>query len=192
MPSTTIWPTRLERSSDSRLGRRSSDSTCRRRSSWPTRAGHGNNSLQLNLLKRVSNGVQFNISYTYSRSMDTSSSDPGSTSGGGKPDVPNTGFVVQGNQRDLDANYARSDFDRPHRISGSFMWDLPGTGILDGFRVSGFVQLQSGLPYSIYAAEPEINSATVANGQYSSVRLGSGGCTDWDSDVPACAALSTS
>ena len=133
------------------------------------------NSLQLNLLKRMSNGVQFNLGYTFSRSMDTSSADPGSTSGGGKPDVPNTGFVVQGNQRDLDSNYARSDFDRPHRFSGSFVWDLPGTGVLDGFRVSGFVQLQSGLPYSIYAAEPEINSATIANGQYSSVRLGSGG-----------------
>ncbi len=133
------------------------------------------NSLQLNLLKRMSNGVQFNLGYTFSRSMDTSSADPGSTSGGGKPDVPNTGFVVQGNQRDLDSNYARSDFDRPHRFSGSFVWDLPGTGMLDGFRVSGFVQLQSGLPYSIYSAEPEINSATIANGQYSSVRLGSGG-----------------
>ena len=38
-------------------------------------------------------------------------------------------------------------------------------------RFSGFVQLQSGLPYSIFSAEPELQ--TVA--QYSSVRLGSGG-----------------
>ena len=41
---------------------------------------------------------------------------------------PNAGFVVQGNQRDLDANYALSDFDRPHRFSGSWVWDLPGQG----------------------------------------------------------------
>ena len=74
----------------------------------------------------MSGGMQFNVAYTYSRSMDTSSADPGSTAGGGKPDVPNAGFVVQGNQRDLDANYALSDFDRPHRFSGSFVWDLPG------------------------------------------------------------------
>ena len=74
--------------------------------------------------------------YTYSRSMDTSSSDPGSTAGGGKPDVPNTGFVVQGDQRNLDANYALSDFDRPHRFSGSFMWDLPA-GLLMGSACRG-------------------------------------------------------
>ncbi len=38
-------------------------------------------------------------------------------------------------QRNLDANYALSDFDRPHRFSGSFVWDLPGQGACDGFRV---------------------------------------------------------
>ena len=71
---------------------------------------------------------------TYSRSKDTSSADPGSTAGGGKPDVPNAGFVVQGDQRDLDANYALSDFDRPHRFSSSFICELPG--VARGFRVS--------------------------------------------------------
>ena len=40
----------------------------------------------------MSNGLQFNLSYTYSRSKDTSSADPGSTAGGGKPDVPNVGL----------------------------------------------------------------------------------------------------
>ena len=116
------------------------------------------NSVQFNLAKRMSDGIQFNVAYTYSRSKDTSSADPGSTAGGGKPDVPNAGFVVQGNQRDLDSNYALSDFDRPHRLSGSFVWEMPGEGLLHGFRLSGFVQLQSGLPYSIYAAEPELGN----------------------------------
>ncbi len=128
-------------------------------------------SAQFNLVKRMSRGLQFNMAYTYSRSKDTSSSDPGSTSGGGKPDVPNTGFVVQGDQRNLNANYALSDFDRPHRFSGSFVWMLPGRGVLGGLRLSGFVQMQSGLPYSIVAAEPEI--ATSA--QYTDLVRGSGG-----------------
>ena len=48
-----------------------------------------------------------------------------------------------------------SDFDRPHRFSGSFVYELPLGGIARGVRVSGFVQLQSGLPYSIFSAEPE-------------------------------------
>jgi hypothetical protein len=119
----------------------------------------------------MSNGVQYNISYSYSQSKDTSSADPGSTAGGGKPDVPNTGFVVQGDNRNLEANYAPSDFDRPHRFSGSFVLNLPGQGALSGFRLSGFVQLQSGLPYSIYSAEPEF--ATSA--QYGDLVRGSGG-----------------
>ena len=127
------------------------------------------NSVQVNLLKRMSSGLQFNVAYTYSKSKDTSSADPGSTAGSGKPDTPNAGFAVQGNQRDLDSNYALSDFDRPHRFSGSFIYELPGA--LRGFRVSGFVQLQSGLPYSIYAAEPEIQTAA----QYTNLVRGSGG-----------------
>ena len=128
-------------------------------------------SLQFNLVRRMSRGVQFHLAYTFSRSEDTSSVDPGSTAGGGKPDVPNAGFSVQGNQRDLEANYARSDFDRPHRFSGSWVWDLPGGGALGGFRFSGFVQMQSGLPYSIYAAEPELGNAS----QYNDLGRGSGG-----------------
>jgi hypothetical protein len=129
------------------------------------------NSVQLNLLKRMSNGVQYNLSYTFSRSMDTSSVDPGSTSGGGKPDVPNAGFVVQNDNRDVDSNYARSDFDRPHRFSGSFVWDIPGQGWADGFRVSGYVQMQSGLPYTIFSAEPEVSTAA----NYTDLTRGSGG-----------------
>jgi hypothetical protein len=127
------------------------------------------NSLQVNFLKRMSDGLQFNLAYTYSRSKDTSSADPGSTSGSGKPDTPNVGFAVQGDQRNIDANYALSDFDRPHRFSGSFVYDLPG--IARGFRFSGFVQIQSGLPYSIYAAEPELQTAA----QYTNLVRGSGG-----------------
>jgi hypothetical protein len=127
------------------------------------------NSLQVNFLRRMSAGLQFNLSYTYSRSKDTSSTDPGSTSGSGKPDLPNVGFAVQGNQRDLDSNYALSDFDRPHRFSGSFVYEMPG--VLRGFRLSGFVQVQSGLPYSIFSGEPEISSAS----HYNNLVRGSGG-----------------
>ena len=122
------------------------------------------NSLQVGLTKRMSDGLQFNLAYTYSRSKDTSSADPGSTAGGGKPDTPNTGFVVQGDNRNVDANYALSDFDRPHRFSGSWIWELPLRGVvLRDIRFSGFVQMQSGLPYSIYSVEPEL-------GQFVAVR----------------------
>ncbi|HYO92271.1 MAG TPA: carboxypeptidase-like regulatory domain-containing protein [Pyrinomonadaceae bacterium] len=132
-------------------------------------------SLQLNVQQRLSRGLQFNASYTLSRSIDTSSADPGSTAGGGRPDVPNTGFILQNDSRNIRSNRARSDFDRTHRFSLSFVYDIPTFGsnshLLRGFQLSGFAQIQSGTPFSIFSAEPEV--ANVA--QLSNTRLGSGG-----------------
>ncbi len=141
-------------------------------------------SLQINFLRRMSDGLQFNVSYTYSRSKDTSSADPGSTSGGGKPDVPNVGFAVQGNQRNLDANYALSDFDRPHRFSTSFIYELPAASAR-GFRFSGFVQVQSGLPYSILRGRAGNQTAAQYTNLWCAVPAG---CIAPRSAGPACVA----
>ena len=132
-------------------------------------------SAQFSLTKRLSQGLQFNAAYTFSKSIDNSSADPGSTAGGGKPDLPNVGFTAQGNAFDTNANRAVSDFDRPHRFSMSFVYDVPSFGskskLLTGWQVSGFGQAQSGVPYSIFSAE-----VTAANAsQYNNLRLGSGG-----------------
>ena len=132
-------------------------------------------SAQLSVTKRLSRGLQFNAAYTFSKSIDNASADPGSTAGGGKPDLPNVGFTAQGNAFDTNANKAVSDFDRPHRFSLSFVYDIPTFGhqsrFLSGWRVSGFGQTQSGLPYSIFATE--VTVASPAN--YTNLRLGSGG-----------------
>jgi hypothetical protein len=131
------------------------------------------NALQLGLTKRFSRGLQYNLAYTWSKSLDNNSSDPGSTAGGGKPDVPNTGFVVQGDQRNLANNRGVSDFDRTHRFSASFVYELPlgKARLLKGWQVSGFAQAQSGSPFSIFAAESEIGTAA----QYTNLLRGSGG-----------------
>jgi hypothetical protein len=132
-------------------------------------------SAQLSVTKRLSRGLQFNAAYTFSKSIDNASADPGSTAGGGKPDLPNVGFTAQGNAFDTNVNKAVSDFDRPHRFSLSFVYDIPSFGhnsrFFTGWRLSGFAQTQSGLPFSIFS--PEV---TVANpAQYANLRLGSGG-----------------
>ncbi|HLM61075.1 MAG TPA: hypothetical protein VK308_09740, partial [Pyrinomonadaceae bacterium] len=133
------------------------------------------NSAQFSLTKRFSNNLQFNMGYTFSKSIDNNSSDPGSTAGSGKPDVPNTGFVTQGNQRDLDNNRGLSDFDRTHRFSASFLYRLPNFGsnsqFLNGWEISSFVQLQSGTPFTVFASEPEISSVA----HYADLTRGSGG-----------------
>ena len=134
-------------------------------------------SAQLSLTKRLSRGLQFNAAYTFSKSIDNASADPGSTAGGGKPDLPNVGFTAQGNAFDTNANRALSDFDRPHRFSLSFVYDIPSFGskskFLTGWRLSGFGQTQSGLPYSIFSPEVTVGTGNAAN--YNSLRLGSGG-----------------
>ncbi|HWS55418.1 MAG TPA: hypothetical protein VN228_14875, partial [Pyrinomonadaceae bacterium] len=130
---------------------------------------------QFSLTKRLSRGLQFNAAYTWSKSLDTSSTDPGSTAGSGKPDVPNTGFVVQGDQRRIGENRAVSDFDRTHRFSLNFVYQIPTFGsagrLLSGWQLSGFLQAQTGAPYSIFAPEPEITAAP----QYLDLVRGSGG-----------------
>ncbi|MCA1621514.1 MAG: hypothetical protein LC795_20020 [Acidobacteria bacterium] len=130
---------------------------------------------QFSLTKRFSRGTQFNAAYTWSKSIDTSSADPGSTAGGGKPDLPNVGFTAQGNAFDLSSNRAVSDFDRPHRFSASFVLDVPTFGssskFLTGWQLSGFAQVQSGVPYSIFSPEVTVGTAS----QYGNTRLGSGG-----------------
>jgi hypothetical protein len=138
--------------------------------------------LQLALQKRFAQGLQFRAAYTLSKAIDTSSSDPGSTAGGGRPDVPNAGFVVQGNQRDLRSNRALSDFDRTHRFALSYSYELPSFGsasrLAQGWRISGFVQAQSGSPFSIFFPEPEGNTpaalASLGNGSGGLYRLGFG------------------
>ncbi|MGH9841621.1 MAG: hypothetical protein ACREEM_22955, partial [Blastocatellia bacterium] len=132
-------------------------------------------SAQFSLNKRFSKGLQLNLAYTFSKSMDNASTDPGSTAGGGKPDLPNAGFTAQGDAFNTRANYARSDFDRPHRFSASYVYDLPSFGsksrLLTGWQVSGFYQAQSGTPFSIFAAETTAGTAA----QYANLRLGSAG-----------------
>ncbi|MEO7658421.1 MAG: hypothetical protein ABIV48_02295, partial [Pyrinomonadaceae bacterium] len=130
---------------------------------------------QFSMTKRLSKGLQFNVAYTFSKSIDVMSSDPGSTAGGGKPDVPNTGFIAQGDARNLDNNKGLSDFDRTHRFSTNFVWDIPTGGsnsrFVRGWSVSGFVQAQSGSPFTVFASEPEISNAS----QLTNLTRGSGG-----------------
>lgn len=130
---------------------------------------------QFSLAKRLSRGLQFNVAYTFSKSIDVMSTDPGSTAGGGKPDVPNSGFIVQGDSRNIENNRALSDFDRTHRFSTNFVWDIPTGGMdnafVKGWSISGFFQAQSGTPFTVFASEPEIANVS----QLSELTRGSGG-----------------
>lgn len=121
----------------------------------------------LNVTRRFSKGFGFNASYTFSKSMDIGSTDPGSTTASGRPDTPNLGLVIQGDQRDLHANHALSDFDRTHKFAASFIWEIPNFGsrskFLNGWSLSGFGQIQSGTPFSIFASNAQFLRSTASS-----------------------------
>jgi hypothetical protein len=111
--------------------------------------------LQTSLTRRLSKGIQVHAAYTYSIAKDLMSADPGSTAGGGRPDTPNSGFSVENDSRDLESNWARADFDRPHRFSLSAIWNLPlgQNPFLRDWQVATFMQFQSGRPFSVFRPE---------------------------------------
>ena len=57
---------------------------------------------------------------------------------------------------DIGADKGRSSYDRPHRLTGNFVWELPwmrqqqgiAGKILGGWQVSSFFTLQSGAPFT--------------------------------------------
>jgi len=109
------------------------------------------NALWATITHRFSRGLQFNASYTWSKSIDYNSlSSP--------PQV----ITVQ-NSYDLRNDRGLSDFDARHRAVVSGICDLPfkGNRIKDGWQVAAIVQLQSGNPVNIITTNSTVNA--VAN-----------------------------
>jgi hypothetical protein len=86
-------------------------------------------SLQARLEKRMSHGLQFEVAYTYSHSLDdASSASLGSLNNGDFRDQRNPGM-----------EYGNSDFDVRHHLVVSYVWELPfGKGKAFGGNASGF------------------------------------------------------
>ena len=111
------------------------------------------NSLQVTLRKRSSRGYQFDVNYTYSKSLDLYSQNE-TRLGYGFPTV-----VL--NALNPKAQRAVSDFDMTHQINANWVAELPvGKGrtflnhggvanaIVGGWQLSGLFRLTSGLPFS--------------------------------------------
>jgi len=118
------------------------------------------NALQMSLIRKLSNYYSLNLAYTWSKSIDTSSSDPGSAPGTSRPDVPNSGNIVMGDQRNIRSSRGVSDFDRSHRLTASFAFLLPtfesDSRWMKGWQLTGSGTIQSGAPYSVYASGQEL------------------------------------
>jgi outer membrane receptor protein involved in Fe transport len=95
------------------------------------------NALWLTGTKRLSRGLQFNASYTWSKSIDYNS-------------LNSQGVIIQDSYNLRDSR-GLSDFDARHRIVFSGLYELPfhGNQFKEGWQLSAIVQSQSGNPVNI-------------------------------------------
>jgi hypothetical protein len=95
--------------------------------------------------KRLSGGLQFDTSYTWSKSLDTNS-------------LNSSGFAVQ-DSHDIPNQYGLSDFDARHRVVFSGIYALPFTGhvLTRGWQIATIVQSQSGNPVNIVTSNSSLN-----------------------------------
>jgi len=95
--------------------------------------------------KRLSRGLQFDTSYTWSKSLDTNS-------------LNSSGFAVQDGY-DIPNQYGLSDFDARHRFVLSATYALPSTVhvLTRGWQIAAVVQSQSGNPVNIVTSNASLN-----------------------------------
>lgn len=106
------------------------------------------NSFQLQVQRRFSQGLTFQVAYTYGRAIDevlTSSAFATVTQNGLQD--PN----------DRAAERGRGDFDIQQRMVSSFLWEVPGPksgvlkGVLGGWELGSIITLQEGRPFHVDA-----------------------------------------
>jgi Carboxypeptidase regulatory-like domain len=114
-----------------------------------TNGGTSNyNALQVTVEKHLSHGLQFQTSYTYSHSLDISSS------------FEDTAFLAAGGvdpYGQFGRDYGSSAFDARNRWVGSAVYEIPGpkfsstilNRVVNGWQISGIATWQSGFPINL-------------------------------------------
>jgi hypothetical protein len=140
----------------------------------------------LRVNKRLSNGIALGANYQYSHSID----DAGSVGG--------TSTVVAQNWQDLAAEEGNSSFDVRHKVTGTYLYELPfgkdkfwvtsgvGSHILEGFSISGSFTFATGTPLtpSYQAASQDVARGTAGSlrpdrAQGVSLTAGAGSQKEW-------------
>lgn len=130
---------------------------------WSSIGNSSYNALQATLRKQFSHGLQFDLNYTYSKSMDITSA--ASRVGFAVYGYTNIGLVGSRLANAFNPRLARavSDFDLTHQLNLNWIADLPfGRGrafatnaggvtdaIIGGWQLSGIARWTSGFPFSV-------------------------------------------
>ncbi len=118
-------------------------------------------SLQATMRKRFSSGVLFGLAYTFGKSIDNQSVDPIAASSGGGLSTTNSRTPTD--IRNWRLERGRSDYDRTHVLTSSWIYDLPFgrrkrwgrdmprvlDAIAGGWSVNGIALVMSGEPFSV-------------------------------------------
>lgn len=128
---------------------------------WSSIGSSNYNALQANLRKQVGHGLQFDLNYTYSKSIDfTSGATRLGFSGTANIGAPGSRLVNAFSPRQV---RAVSDFDTTHQINVNWIAELPfGKGrafshdaspaldaFIGGWQVSGLARWTTGFPFTV-------------------------------------------
>jgi hypothetical protein len=107
------------------------------------------NALFISAKRRLAQGLLVNTAYTYSQWKSNNDASLGEGGTGQSSQRPQDMF-------DYGAEWSRSNFDRPHRLAVSYLWEIPApkTGLLGqvigGWQLSGVTSGQSGQTFTIF------------------------------------------
>jgi outer membrane receptor protein involved in Fe transport len=142
---------------------------------WQNAVNSAYNGLQVSAKKQMGHGLLFNVSYTYSHSIDEGStwhSGATTASGGAGGDGYSTDQTLPGLDR------GNSVFDIRHRLVLNYVYALPGQhlqgfkgAVLGGWQYSGIWAMQTGAHWS-----PYISTAPKLSGNSDSTKGALSGC----------------
>ena len=130
--------------------------------------------------RRLSRGLEVRSSYTYSKWMSNNDASLGEGGTGQSSQRPQSMF-------NYEAEWSRSQFDRPHRLAVSYIWEIPGprTGVLGqvigGWQLAGVTSGQSGQPFTITTGVDSNGDSTDA-GLSDRPNINTSGSFTWDED----------
>jgi len=112
------------------------------------------NAAFVSLNKRLDRGLQFGISYTFSRNMSNNDESLGVAAiTNSTPQAPQDTFHI-------DTEKSLSVFDRTHRFVANYLYEVPAPGfaknngflrqVFGGWQISGITTRQSGQPFTVF------------------------------------------
>jgi hypothetical protein len=147
---------------------------------WQTRGNSSYNGLQLSLRHAMSAGLQFDLNYTYSKSIDVGSNAE-RVNGFESIGIGYNSQVI--NAYSPNQWRAVSDFDTTHQLNANFIYEMPfghgrhfgggsnsiANAIFGGWTLSGLFRWTSGFPFTVLAGNGwstdfELNGSSIVQG----------------------------